>query len=620
MKNLFKLFVLFFSLQASAQYCTPTYAPNPIGGCQQGDNIYKVVLGDIDLTTYGCSAGGYQAFSNTTDLVAGNSYMATISTGNSANENVRIYIDWNNDFDFDDVDEVFGGGPSTNFPYEDVLILITVPANASLGSKRIRVVIRYAGLPTPCETGSVYGETEDYNAVVIPPPPGEALDFELGNSVEIPSSGISTSFTNSPEITVEAWVYTSSIASGIDNPIVESPGQFVLGQNSASTFYFTIEDNTSTYTVVGGTVLENQWQHIVGVYDYNHDLKIYLNGVLQNTNNFFGVQLNSASGPTKIGGLFNGKIDELRLWNQGKSYCDLFLYRNIEIPTSANGLIANYHFNQGLGDDLNVSVDTLIDASGNSNTGNLIGFTLNGNQSNWIIGSPITNGDTIVSNIPPTLTSIFPPAITYCLGDQLNFTAVGTDYDTLYWNNGITNSVDFTPIDSSYYTVVLKDTLSTCSVQTSIYVSSSPSAEISTTGNGIFSSNSAVSYQWINCATNTAIAGETNETFTPISNGSYAVLTTNIDGCVDTSECVTISNVGIDEQKNVSFSMAPNPSADFVTFTFTGETATVTIVDINGKLVKTIELNSNETIDIRAFEKGIYFVNCNNQTQQLIKL
>jgi flagellar hook assembly protein FlgD len=50
------------------------------------------------------------------------------------------------------------------------------------------------------------------------------------------------------------------------------------------------------------------------------------------------------------------------------------------------------------------------------------------------------------------------------------------------------------------------------------------------------------------------------------------------------------------------------------------ENTTVTIVDINGKLVKTIELNSNETIDIRAFEKGIYFVNCNNQTQQLIKL
>lgn len=44
------------------------------------------------------------------------------------------------------------------------------------------------------------------------------------------------------------------------------------------------------------------------------------------------------------------------------------------------------------------------------------------------------------------------------------------------------------------------------------------------------------SYQWLNCATNQPIAGQTNQTFTPNSNGNYAVIVTS-NGCSDTSDC-----------------------------------------------------------------------------------
>lgn len=607
-------------MNASAQYCTPSYAPNPMGGCQQGDNIYKVVLGDIDLTTYGCSAGGYQAFSNSTDLIAGNTYIATVSTGNSANENIRIYIDWNNDFDFDDVDEVYGGGPSTSFPYEDVFISVTVPANASLGSKRIRVVIRYAGIPTSCENGAsgLYGETEDYNAVVVPPPAGEALDFESGDYVVVDNTTIAPALTGSSEITVESWVYSTATPSS-NVSIVESPGQFVLGQNAASNFFFSVQDNTLIFTVSGGTIVPNQWQHVVGIYG-NGEFKLYVDGVLENTNPISGITVGATAGPLQIGGTFTGKVDELRLWNVERSFCDLFTYKNIEIPTSEPGLLANYHFNQGLGEAVNFTVDTLIDASGNNNTGILQDFALNGNTGNWVTNSSVTSGDTVITVPQPVLTTVFPPSIVYCLGDELLFSAEGSNYDTLYWNNGILDSVSFTPTDSTYYTVVLLNQTSTCKAQVSIYVSSSPAAEVSSNGDGVLTSNPGVSYQWINCATNTAIAGETNQTFTPTANGNYAVLTTNGDGCVDTSNCFSITNVGISEQDEMYFSMVPNPSKDIVTFTFTTENATITLVDMKGNLVKSVVLHSNESIDIRELEQGIYFVHCNNQTQRLIKL
>lgn len=47
---------------------------------------------------------------------------------------------------------------------------------------------------------------------------------------------------------------------------------------------------------------------------------------------------------------------------------------------------------------------------------------------------------------------------------------------------------------------------------------------------------SGASYQWINCANSTPVAGATNQSFTPVANGSYAVIVTS-SGCSDTSSC-----------------------------------------------------------------------------------
>jgi hypothetical protein len=50
-------------------------------------------------------------------------------------------------------------------------------------------------------------------------------------------------------------------------------------------------------------------------------------------------------------------------------------------------------------------------------------------------------------------------------------------------------------------------------------------------------------YQWIDCNTNLPIAGATQNTFTPVKNGNYAVVITGSEGCVDTTDCVTVDNL-----------------------------------------------------------------------------
>ncbi len=67
-------------------------------------------------------------------------------------------------------------------------------------------------------------------------------------------------------------------------------------------------------------------------------------------------------------------------------------------------------------------------------------------------------------------------------------------------------------------------------------------------------------YQWIDCSNaNAPLIGKTSQSFTALANGNYAVII-NKNGCVDTSTCYNIMNVGISEFSKEDFSIFPNPS------------------------------------------------------------
>ena len=128
--------------------------------------ISNVKIGTINKTS-AAGTGGYSDFTaESTGLSKESSTSITITptwTGTKYNEGYSVWIDYNQDGDFDDAGEqVWTKAASTTTPVSGNF---TVPATAKDGSTRIRVSMKYNAIPTACESFS-YGEVEDYTVVI----------------------------------------------------------------------------------------------------------------------------------------------------------------------------------------------------------------------------------------------------------------------------------------------------------------------------------------------------------------------------------------------------------------------------------------------------------------------
>ncbi len=132
---------------------------------------------------------------------------------------------------------------------------------------------------------------------------------------------------------------------------------------------------------------------------------------------------------------------------------------------------------------------------------------------------------------------------------------------------------------------------------------------VSATATTLTASAGNNSYQWIDCATNTNVAGATSQSFTPSTSGDYKVTVTTSNGCSATSTCNTIQ---IDPNGiNNEFSkihIYPNPSNGIVRL----ERISVNPIEVNvynamGQLVYSkFNSTTNSTIDLTSFGSGIY--------------
>ena len=120
------------------------------------------------------------------------------------------------------------------------------------------------------------------------------------------------------------------------------------------------------------------------------------------------------------------------------------------------------------------------------------------------------------------------------------------------------------------------------------------------------------SYQWINCDSNyTVIAGQNGQSYTPNSNGNYAVVIMDQNSCIDTSDCYSIISVNI---LNYSFdkipNLYPNPTLGVISIDLNGlnEECSILMKTIEGKVIsKTIHNFSNKKELVIKEEPGIYF-------------
>ncbi len=193
MKKLFKLTIkqivillmcLFAYTQAFSQcsYCTASTS-------YMDEYIGAVEFGDIYNWNWDWSSGVYDYTYYSTDLKAGESYYMYVYNGGYAysSDQVGVFIDWNQDCDFDDAyEQQYLTTYSSGWEFWGY---VYVPMTASPGPTRMRVRMTYSSTPSPCGSSS-YGEVEDYTVNVIPSVtlttlPLVETQFCAGNSFQV---------------------------------------------------------------------------------------------------------------------------------------------------------------------------------------------------------------------------------------------------------------------------------------------------------------------------------------------------------------------------------------------------------------------------------------------------
>jgi hypothetical protein len=118
-------------------------------------------------------------------------------------------------------------------------------------------------------------------------------------------------------------------------------------------------------------------------------------------------------------------------------------------------------------------------------------------------------------------------------------------------------------------------------------------------------------YQWIDCATNAIIPGETSRSFNVTQNGAYAVVITK-NNCEDTSACFSFTDIDLNESELGQIKVYPNPVNDVLSISAIGLprgqidfdiVGTSGSIVLSGKLTKT-----EEELDLGRFAPGVYYI------------
>ncbi|MBE9510434.1 MAG: T9SS type A sorting domain-containing protein, partial [Bacteroidetes bacterium] len=138
----------------TCSYCPSIYSK------QTDDWITNVTFNTINNNSEQDGTNSYGDYTaQSTDVVQNSSYNLSVSfTSSGYTEHVWAWFDWNQNCDFNDAGEAYDLGDGID---ATLTLSISIPASASLGTTRMRIVEKYNTDPSSCNSGT-YGETEDY--------------------------------------------------------------------------------------------------------------------------------------------------------------------------------------------------------------------------------------------------------------------------------------------------------------------------------------------------------------------------------------------------------------------------------------------------------------------------
>lgn len=183
--------------------------------------IYNFSLNTINNSTSG-GTDGYQDYScsNSTSLTEGIAYSLSVTTGTGYNEDVKVWIDFNNNGVFNAITEKVFESDNIRQNHSGS---ITIPAGTTLNTPlRLRVTSDYANNTVDVCTNSYYGQHEDYTVTILPNTNPPVADFMADNVVVNVSQAVNFTDLSQNIPTAWVWEFTGGIpaSSSLQNPSV----------------------------------------------------------------------------------------------------------------------------------------------------------------------------------------------------------------------------------------------------------------------------------------------------------------------------------------------------------------------------------------------------------------
>jgi hypothetical protein len=378
-------------------------------------------------------------------------------------------------------------------------------------------------------------------------------------------------FNPASTFTVSLW-HNRNNSAVVGIPIMHATnaaGNFIwIFQTGATSMQFGANKQQAAWFWAQSTSTTSVWTHIVMVYNAGV-MTLYKDNVLVATTNFTHTGVTSTTLPLYIGrgiggNYFNGKIDDIGIWNRCLTTCEIN-----DLFNASNSL-------------------TTVSAGPNLYACNGGSVTLNGSGANTYIWSPNVNNGTAFTpsiNQTYTLTGIHlngcsawdqtdvllqqynidaGPNQTICQGSSVTFVATGTG--NFNWNNNVIDGQAFVPNQGGYYTVSATSPQG-CIANDSLLLTINP-LPIINAGNDtvicsgtpiIFNATGAQNYSWSNGVTNGQSLAVTNS-------GTFIVSGTSTAGCVSQDSISIIVN------------LIPNIIAGPDIYTCQGQTVTLNAV------------------------------------------
>jgi uncharacterized repeat protein (TIGR01451 family) len=491
--------------------------------------------------------GGYGDYTSiVTDLEQGSTANVTLTPGflgQSYPEGWRIWIDYNQDLDFDDAgEEVFAPELSD----ATITGIFVVPADAPLGTTRMRVSMRYNTVPPNCGDFPD-GEAEDYTVNITGPTTapitlnvtGTNLDcFGINNgTATATASGGTGNFTytwsnGDDTATIEnlaAGTYSVTVSDGVSTEIgsitINEPAEIVVSMNGEDVSCNGSSDGVASANATGGT----------GTISYN-----WSNGATGATIENLAAGTYTVTASDDNGCIATGSITindaapfTLSIFGEDASCNGLNDGVASANPNGGNGTIT-YNWSNG---ETSATIENLIAGTYNVTATDEAGCTATGS---------------VTINEPSEITISATGTNVTCNG-AADGTATasasgGTGMITYEWSDGQTGSTA-TNLGAGIYLVTAMDE-NECSIFTTVTISEPNPISISITStnascNGADGSATAnasggtglFSYQW-----NT---GSTAATITNLDAGIYTVTATDENGCMNIEDVTITSPSGL---------------------------------------------------------------------------